>query len=280
MPPIATTALPTMQSHPAHHGGRIRIAPVSSAMIQRPRDPRLLKSRATVENTAINNQHLGAPSSLMPIDILGNMSTTKSLPRIPKYSSSKSSRDHDERDPRKRHEKEREELKGSKSSESVSREKSRSSKSSSSSSIDRKKSSSSSSESPRKSRDDDKKSSKSSSSHHKSSSSSSHSRSHSSKSSSKSTNGENKMKEDVDLRIMPVLDTDMRQQQLQQQTTDVTAESSNTTNDKLNKNKLLNELLHDEDMKTSQDMMITTSNNGKEYKPILKVMINFHYYLL
>lgn len=277
MPPIATTALPTMQSNPAHHSGRIRIAPVSSAMIQRPRDPRLLKSRATVENTAINNQHLGAPS-LMPVDILGNMSATKSLPRIPKYSSSKSSRDHEERDPRKRHEKDREELKGNKSSESISREKSRSSKSSSSSSIDRKKSSSSSSESPRKSRDDDKKSSKSSSSHHKSSS---HSRSHSSKSSSKSTNGENKMKEDVDLRILPVLDTDMRHlQQPLQQTVPVTAESNNSTNDKLNKNKLLNELLHDEDMKTSQDMMITTSNNGKENKPILKVMINFHYYLL
>ncbi|XP_070503584.1 pre-mRNA cleavage complex 2 protein Pcf11 isoform X2 [Chironomus tepperi] len=258
MPPIASTAMPTIQSHPAHQGGRIRIAPVSSAMIQRPRDPRLLKSRATVENTAINNQQLVTPS-LTPIDILGNMSATKSLPRIPKYSSSKSSRDHDERDPRKRREKEREESKGSKSSESISREKSRSSKSSSSS-VDRKKSSSSSSESPRKSRDDDKKSSKSSSFHHKSS----HSRSHSSKSSSKSTNGENKMKEDVDLRIMPVVDTDMRQLQPQQATGE-----SGTTSDKLNKNKLLNELLHDEDLKTSQDMMITTSNNESETEPKL-----------
>ncbi|CAG9808277.1 unnamed protein product [Chironomus riparius] len=251
IPPIASTAIPTMQSHPGHHGGRIRITPVSSAMIQRPRDPRLLKSRATVENTAVNNQQLMTPS-LTSIDILGNMSATKLLPRIPKYSSSKSSREHDERDPRKR--REREELKGSKSSELTSREKSRSLKSSSSS-VDRKKSSSSSSESPRKSRDDDKKASKSGSSHHKSS----HSRSHSSKSSTKSTNGENKGKEDVDLRIMPVLDTDMRQQQQPQQGEG--EEENSTTSDKLNKNKLLNELLHDEDMKTSQDMMITTSNN-------------------
>ena len=73
MPPIATST--SMSSMPAHHGGRIRIAPVSSAMIQRPRDPRLLKSRATVENSAINNQQLVVPPPLTTIDILGNMST-------------------------------------------------------------------------------------------------------------------------------------------------------------------------------------------------------------
>lgn len=257
---------------PPQHSGRVRIAPVSSAMItQRPRDPRLLKGRAQPENTAINHQH-PAPV-LTPIDILGSIST-KSLPRIPKYSNSGSGanstkRDHDERDPRKRRDRDRDESKN----KSESREKSKSSSKSSSSS---ERNSKKSSESPRKRSDDDKKSSKSSSSHHKSS------RSHSSKSSSShkssSSSGaiaETKPIEDVDLRILPPMnvDTDMRQphQQQQQQMQD------STTNDKLNKNKLLNDLLHDEDLKTSQDMMITTSNdNGKQYKPILTVMINLN----
>lgn len=250
IPPL----MPPNLSNPPQ--GRIRIAPVSSAMISsaRSRDPRLLKMRpqANVSNNMTQQT--------MPSMITGMPINTKSLPRIPKFSNSNNNkRDHDERerDPRKRREKEKEDSKMSSKS-------SKSSSSKSSSSNDRKKSNSDAS--PRKRSEEEKKSSsKGSSSHHKSSSSH---RSHSSsKSPSKNGNNsgsESKSKEDIDLRVLPSIDTDMR--------------PDSTTNNKYNKNKLLSELLNDEDMKSSQELMISTSN-GKENKPILIVMINLNYLL-
>lgn len=254
-----------------HSAGRIRIAPASSAMISsagvRSRDPRLLRMRPHVEMPL----QLTTPPPSLPmlptgIMLMGNSSgITKSLPRIPKYSSAnigngnKISRDHDERDPRKRREKEPK-------SDSMPKDKIKSSKSSSSLSGERKKSSSSQ-DSPRKRSDEDKKSSKSGSSQHKSSTST-HSRSRSGKSPNKSPRHSSKPLEDIDLRTLQSAPTAL----------DEMRPDSTTANSKY-KNKLLSELLNDEDIKSSQDMMITTSNNGKKHKPILLVMINVHYLL-
>ncbi|KAG5673844.1 hypothetical protein PVAND_003855 [Polypedilum vanderplanki] len=216
-----------------HQQGRIRIAPVSSTMLSsaRPRDPRLSKLRPQIEVP----QPSLPPTSILP----GIMK----LPRIPKYSNGNKSssstttssfRDIDERDSRRRREKDHD--------DSSSKEKS--SKSSSS----RK---SSKSDSPRKKSDDDKKlSSKNSSSHHHKSTSSSSSHSRSRSSTKSPLKSEVKLKVDEVESLFQSTDMDMRPDS-------TTAAASS----KISKNQLLDELLHDEDMKSNQEMMITTSNN-------------------
>lgn len=215
--------------------GRIRITPANPTMsaLNRPRDPRLEK----MQNRPVeSNLHPKVPPQssfpvMPPINIRG-------LPRIPKHSKSSSSTSRSDRDdPRKRRENDVED----KSSASRHRSKSSSSSSSSKSSPMKKPSH----ESSRK-KEDDRKSSKSSSSHKSS-------RSHSSSSKSPSKASDDTPK-DVDLRVHKG-DVDMRPDS----TTAAAAES------KVNKNKLLNDLLQDEDMRSSQDSMISTSNdNGKK----------------
>lgn len=140
--------LPPMM--PQHNSGRMRIAPVRSAMIQstRIRDPRLAK------------EPLKSSQSHPPIQIIAS-NPTKSMPRIPKLSqSNKSSRD-SEKDRSSSRDRKEDSKSSSKSSRPSSRDKSKSS-SSSSRSNERMKSKSSD-----KKHDDDRKSShKSSSSHH------------------------------------------------------------------------------------------------------------------
>lgn len=216
--------------------GRIRIAPANPTMstLNRPRDPRLEKMR---NQPMEQNMHQKVPQQssfpVMPPNV-----NIRGLPRIPKHNKSSSSTSRNDRDdPRKRRENDGED----KSSSSRHSRKSSSSSSSSKASPTKK----SSHESSRK-KDDERKSSKSSSSHKSS-------RSHmsSSKSPSKGTDDTPK---DVDLRVHKG-DVDMRPD-----STTVAAVES-----KVNKNKLLNDLLQDEDMRSSQDSLISTSNdNGKE----------------
>lgn len=238
---------------PPHHG-RVRITPASAAMVSsaRSRDPRLSKMRNPPSATKVGGMQTPSFAMVPPPS-----NSIRSLPRIPKHtksSSSTSSRDdREERDPRKRRDRD-EKLGGSKSGSSKS--------SSSSSSLKSSPTSKKFHDSPRKRSEDEKRSSKSSQK-----TSSSLSRSHSSSKSS-NNNGYKSPSEpkDVDLRILTdpnvedatlprSMDVDMRPDS----TTTPAANSS-----KLNKNKLLNELLQDED-RSSQDSLISTSyDNGKE----------------
>ena len=182
---------------------------------------------------------------------LGGNLSTKSLPRIPKFSQAnnhiKTSRDNDERerdrDPRSRRKEESSNLKATKSSPS-SKDRSKTSKASSSSvrSSDRKNGSSDDG-SPRKKSEDEKKS-KGSSSH----------RTSSSKSPTKHSINEAK---DIDLRILP-------------------SDMSSTSSIKSNKDKLLSDLLNGEEIKSSHD----ASDNGKENEQILVVTINLRQFIV
>lgn len=221
-----------------HQQGRVRIAPVSSAMIAaRSRDPRLMRMRpnASAGHSNMQQQQTGRVAHLM----VPSASLTKSMPRIPKFSQSgKSSRDEDRnRDPRSRRNKD--DMKTLKSSPS-SRDKSKASPSKRSG--DRKGSSDDSS--PRKKSEDEKKS---------------RSRSRVSKSPAKTSEPQLK---DVDLRVLT--DSSMKPDS----TTNLIASSS-----KSNKDQLLSDLLNGEDMKSSHEM-IPSDDNGKENKPILVVTIN------
>lgn len=242
---------------PPHHG-RVRITPASAAMVSsaRSRDPRLSKMRIQPSATKVGG--LLTPSFPM----VPPTNSIRSLPRIPKHNKSSSSSsssnlrdDREERDPRKR----RDEKSSSKSSDPRSK--------SSSSSLKSSPTSKKFHDSPRKRSEDEKRGSSKSS---QKSSSSSSSKAHSS---SKSPNNGYKSPsepKDVDLRIvtdpnvedatLPIsMDVDMRP--------DSTTTPANSS--KLNKNKLLNELLQDED-RSSQDSLISTSyDNGKE-----QIMIN------
>lgn len=236
--------------HPPAPGGRVRIAPVNSAMISsaRSRDPRLARARpAATRNSSNQDNRVPAPMAIQ----LGVSSIAKSLPRIPKYSQSnnhKSSRDNDERDPRSRRNKDEASSKLNSKSPSSKDKKSPSSKSSSRS-TDRKQTGSSDDSSPRKKSEDEKKSSKSSS-HHRSS----HSRSRSSKSPPKSsTIIESK---DTDFRIPPV---------------DINIQPDSTTS--IMKLDLPRILLNGDEVKSSHETM-TTDENGKHNKPILMVTIS------
>lgn len=177
-----------------------------------------------------NPSNLGGAKQLPPssssLPDIPSTNAIRSLPRIPKYNKTSSRDDRDERDPRKRREKD---------------EKSKSQDFS-------------------RKRDDDKRSSKNSS--NKSSSRSHHS-SHS-KSPSKNGGTSNEPLKDVDLRgnlenideTATPMDVDMRPDS-------TTTPAINSMN--FNKNKLLSDLLQDEDMRSSQDSLISTSiDNGKE----------------
>lgn len=240
-------------SLPPHHG-RMRMTPASAAMVSsaRSRDPRLSKMR---QPSATKVGSMITPSFPM----VPPTNSIRTLPRIPKYNKSSSSStsrdDREERDPRKR--RDRDEKLSSKSGESRG-------KSSSSSSLKSSPTSKKLHDSPRKRSEEEKRNSKSS---QKSSSSRSHS---SSKSPNNGYKSPSELK-DVDLRIitetnaedatLPMsMDVDMRPDS----TTTPAAAAANTS--KLNKNKLLNELLQDED-RSSQDSLISTSyDNGKEQK--------------
>lgn len=193
----------------------------------RSRDPRLLKMRNQIGNSNMQGHSIKIVQESSSAPVVPQMSSLRGLPRIPKHNKSSAST-HDREDPRKqqRRDKDSEE----KSSSSSHRSKSSSSKTSPSKKSNH--------ESSRK-RDDERKSSKSS---HKSSS-----RSHSTSSKSPSKSSEDTPK-DIDLRVLAG-DIDMRP-------------DSTTAADK---NKLLDQLLHNEDIRSSQDSMISTSNdNGKE----------------
>lgn len=213
-----------------------------------------------------HSHHQRVPQSIV---IQSGGSLAKSLPRIPKFSQSnnynKLSKDNDvrNRDPRSRRNKE--ETSGSSKSKSSpsSKDKSKlspSSKSASSRSGDRKKSGSSDDSSPRKKGEDEKKSSKSPSSHHRLSHSSS------SKSPAKSSSTSDNPAKDVDLRMVPGSESSMKP-------------DSTTNHPKSNKDKLLNDLLNGEDMKSCHEM-ITSDDNGKENKPILVVTINIQRFIV
>lgn len=221
------------------HQGRVRIAPVTSAMIAaaRSRDPRIMRARAL--QTSHNITH----ASQSPVT---NMSVAKSLPRIPKFSqahghvvnsNNKTSRT-DERDPRNRRNKEKDEKSNKNSVNSSNKHKI---KTFSRPNDHNKKSGSSDDSSPRKKGEDDKKSTKSSSSRN---------RSRSRSSPLKSSNHESK---DVDLRL----------------TSDVLTKPERSTT---SKDKHMSNLLNGEDLKSSHEMI--TSDNGKENKPIFAVTIN------
>lgn len=242
--------------------GRMRIAPVSSAMIMsaRSRDPRLLRQQAS----AAGHSQRQDQRMQQPVLSLSGGSLARSLPRIPKFSQSnnynKPSRDNDERnrDPRNRRNKEDSSGNLKSKSSPSSKDKNKSSlKSPSSRSNDRKKSGSSDDSSPRKKNEDEKKSSKSPSSHHRTS--------HSSKSPSKSSTNIDIPAKDVDLRMVPGIDITMKP-------------DSTTSHTKSNKDKLLSDLLNDEDMKSSHEMI--TDDNGKENKPILVVTINIQRFIV
>lgn len=204
----------------------------------RSRDPRLVKMRNDFNGTSAQGHSVKGEQHISSFPI-AQTSSLRGLPRIPKHSKSSTRDDRPNEDPRKRRDKDNEE----KSSTSSHRS---SSKSSSKSSPSKK----SSHESSRK-RDDDKKSK----SNHKSS------RLHATNSKSPTKSSDDTPK-DIDLRVLTG-DIDMRPDS----TTAAAAAES-----KLNKNKLLNELLHDEDMRSSQDSMISTSNdNGKELKIEIKL---------
>lgn len=247
----------------SHQQGRPRIAPVNSAMLAsaRSRDPRLSRMGPnTSAHQAGHSQH--HPLQRVPPPMLSS-AITKSLPRIPKFSQSNSSlankpsRDSDRnRDPRSRRNKE-ETSKSSKSPSSKDKLKSSpsTSKSSSSRSGDRKKSVSSDDSSPRKKIEDEKKSSKSPSSHHRVSH-------YQSKSPAKNTDTDMK---DVDLRVVPGMES---------------MKPDSTTNiTKTSKDKLLNDLLNGEDMKSSH-YTITSEDNGKEHKQILVNTINHRTFIV
>lgn len=238
----------------SHQQGRTRIAPVNSAMLAsaRSRDPRLLRMGSNNSNQQAGHpQH--HPLQRVPPPMLSS-AIVKTLPRIPKFSQSnspgnKSSRDNDRnRDPRSRRNKEKEDVsKSNKSPNSKDKSKSSSSSSKSTSSRDRKKSGSSDDSSPRKKNED--KSSKSPSSHHQRVSH------YQTKTASKSNEIDMK---DVDLRIVPGMES---------------MKPDSTTNiTKTNKDKLLNDLLNGEDLKSSHNTI--TSDNGKENKQILVNTIN------
>lgn len=193
----------------------------------RSRDPRLLKMRNQIGNANMQGHSIKMEQQSSSVPAVPSV---RGLPRIPKYNKSS-------HDPRKRRDKEGDDKSNSSGH--------RSNKSSSSKSSPSKKSSH---ESTRK-RDDEKKSSKSS---HKSS------RSHSSSSKSPTKSPDDTLK-DIDLRAI-VGDIDMRPDS-------TTIAAAAVAESKINKNKLLNDLLHDEDMRSSQDSMISTSN-GKNLKEI------------
>lgn len=229
------------QVPPPNHG-KVRIAPVSAVAMAgaRSRDPRLLKMHNQMEVANAQGHAAKVEQEMSGFSGISLSSSVRSLPRIPKHSKSSTSTREDRDDSRKRPSN----TNGEKSSHR--------SKSSSSSKSPSKKSGH---ESSRK-REDEKKSLKSS---HKSSSS--HRHSSSSKSPSKSQESAPK---DIDLRFL-VGDIDMRPDS-------TTMAAAAAAESKVNKNKLLNELLHDEDMKSSQDSMISTSNdNGKEQKLEFKI---------
>lgn len=231
---------------------------VSSA---RSRDPRLLKMRNPPNETSVSTKEHGLPS----IALAPPMNSIRSLPRIPKHSNKSSSttvtsrEDRDERDPRKRRDE--------KTSKSDSRNRSKSSSSSTKKSSNH--------DSPKKRSDDEKRSSKSGHKSSKSSHSSSSSQSKSPYKNGSETTTE--VSKDVDLRIIP-MDVDMRPDSTTVQAAAVVA-SSVSPDSKLNKNQLLNDLLQDEeDMRSSQDSMISTSN-GKEkminLMMTIKMSLNF-----
>ena len=243
----------------------MRIAPVSSAMISsaRSRDPRLMRQQATISTAG---QAQRQDPRVVPSSILQQSggSVLKTLGRIPKLNQSnnhnRASRDNDmrNRDPRNRRHKE-ESSSGSKSKNSLSsKDKSKSSpssKSPSSRSNERKKSGSSDDSSPRKKIEDEKKFSKSPSSHHRIA--------HSSlpKSPAKSAGSE-----DIDLRMVSVSENNMKP-------------DSTTNHSKSNKDKLLNDLLNVEDMKSIHELK-ASDDNGKENKPILVVTINIQRFIV
>jgi hypothetical protein len=234
-----------------HPQGRIRIAPAGSAIVSsaRSRDPRLSKMHPSFEVP----QPSTSIASILP-DMI--RSSVLKLPKIPKYSNGAGKmRDHSDR-----HEREAiERRKREKDHHEESKEKSGKSGTSSG------RKSSSSKESPRKKSDDDKKSSKNGSSHHKSSSSSSSSRRSNTKSPSSKVETAKSKEQDIDI-LFQSYDMDMR--------------PDSTTNSKINKNKLLDHLLQNENLKSSQDMMISTSNNGKTNKIISLLMINARLFIM
>lgn len=207
----------------------------------RSRDPRLLKMRNQIGDTNTMQGHsIKIEQESSSAPVVPQMSNSlRGLPRIPKHNKSS----HDREDPRKqRRDKDNSEEKSSSSSHR--------SKSSSSKSSPSKKSSH---ESSRK-RDDERKSS--------SKSSSKTSRSHSTTSSKSPSKSSEEPPKDIDLRVLTG-DVDMRP-------------DSTTAADK---NKLLDQLLHNEDIRSSQDSMISTSNdNGKEQIAIKIILMRLTMY--
>lgn len=203
----------------------------------RSRDPRLLKMHNQMEMSSAQGHAVKGEQEMSGFSGIPPRNSVRGLPRIPRHNKS-SPLTRDERDDSR---KRRDNTNGDKSSHC--------SKSSSSSKSPSKKSGNGAS----RKRDDERKASKSS---HKSSS-----RRHSSSSKSPSKS-QGSAPKDIDLRVLAG-DIDMRPDST---TVAAAAES------KVNKNKLLNELLHDEDMRSSQDSMISTSNdNGKEQKIEFKI---------